>query len=46
MINMTFLWGAIAIMLIVIISALLKKYYGIDTDSIDCKSLFENLKNK
>ena len=46
MINMTFLWGAIAIMLIVIISALLKKYYGIATDSIDCKSLFENLKNK
>lgn len=46
MINMTFLCGAIAIMLIVIISSLMRKYCGIDTDSIDCKSLFENFKSK
>lgn len=46
MINMTFLWGAIAIMLIVIVSSILKKRYGIDTDNIDGKSLWAKITGK
>ncbi len=43
MINMSFLWGAIAIMLIIIMRSVLKKYFNIDMDKIDVVSVFNSI---
>jgi len=44
--NMTFFWGALAIMLIIIARDFLKKRYGFDMDKFDVAKYFPNRKNK